>query len=88
MLTSTHNLVKNTSYAGKVANNVKALWTVPASQITPQEHTDFYRFISHAWDEPRYTIQLAADAPISVRSLLYIPTVSHKAKLTLILKFE
>ncbi len=67
---------------GKVANTVKALWTVPSSQISKEEHTEFYRFISKAWDEPRYTIQLNTDAPIAVRSILYIPTVCLSACLS------
>eukprot|EP00042_Codosiga_hollandica_P045596 m.465976 g.465976 ORF g.465976 m.465976 type:complete len:696 (-) comp57057_c0_seq1:99-2186(-) len=63
---------------GAVENTVKPLWTVPANQITEKEHSEFYQFIAKAWDEPKYTIQMSADAPISVRALLYIPTIQRE----------
>lgn len=68
----------NISVNGKVVNTVKALWTLPASQIKQEEHVEFYRFISNAWDEPRYTITMNVDAPLSVRALLYVPTIQRE----------
>ncbi len=48
------------------------------SSITKEQHTEFYRFISNAWDEPRFVIQMATDAPLHVRALLYVPTVQRE----------
>ena len=59
----------------RTVNTVKPLWTLPPNQITKEQHRDFYQFISNSWDDPRYTIMMNVDAPISVKSLLYIPTV-------------
>eukprot|EP00048_Salpingoeca_helianthica_P018186 m.241202 g.241202 ORF g.241202 m.241202 type:complete len:704 (+) comp24100_c0_seq1:72-2183(+) len=59
---------------GEQANTVKALWTVPPGEATPEEHEQFYRLISNAFDKPQYTLQYRTDSPIDIRALLYIPT--------------
>ncbi len=58
---------------GHIVNTVKALWTMSKSEITEKDHTDFYQFIAHAFDEPRYHLQVSTDSPINIRSLLYVP---------------
>ena len=34
---------------------------------------EFYQFIAQRSDTPRYSLHFSADAPIMVRSLLYVP---------------
>lgn len=58
---------------GQKVNTVKALWTLPPSQISEADHKEFYQFIAHAYDEPMFHFQYSADSPINVRSLFYIP---------------
>eukprot|EP00736_Rhodelphis_marinus_P003264 Rmarinus@m.6093 len=53
-------------------NTVEPLWRKNKSEITDDEHTEFYRFISHAFDTPMYKLHFSADTPISVRSVLYV----------------
>lgn len=60
-------------------NVVEALWTKDKNSITDEEHTNFYRFVSHAWDEPMYRLVYKADGPISIRSILYAPTNNPEA---------
>ena len=38
-------------------NSQKALWTRPKSEIKDDEYKDFYRHISHNYDEPSEIIQ-------------------------------
>ncbi|KAI7833311.1 chaperone protein htpG [Kickxella alabastrina] len=59
---------------GEKVNTVEALWTKDKNSITEDEHTDFYRFVSRAWDEPMYNLVYKADGPLSIRSILYAPT--------------
>lgn len=59
---------------GDRVNTVEALWSQPASQISEEQHEKFYRFIANAYDAPRYHFQFAADAPIAIQALLYVPT--------------
>ena len=41
--------------------------------MTPEMHEDFYRFISNAYDKPRYNFHYKTDAPLNIRALFYIP---------------
>ena len=41
------------------------------------QHEEFYRYIAQAHDKPRYTLHYKTDAPLSIRSIFYVPeTVS------------
>lgn len=63
---------------GKV-NTVEALWMKGKDEISNEEHIDFYKFISGAYDSPMIRLHYAVDAPLTVRALLYIPQ-SHTEK--------
>ncbi|KAJ2481096.1 hypothetical protein IWW56_001964 [Coemansia sp. RSA 2131] len=62
------------SVNGEKVNTVEALWTKSKSSITEEEHKNFYRFISHSWDDPMYNLVYQADGPLSIRSILYAPS--------------
>eukprot|EP01052_Picozoa_sp_SAG31_P017444 SAG31_NODE_1193_length_9454_cov_38.779156_8_plen_308_part_00 len=62
--------------AGEKANTISALWAQQPSAITEEQHNEFYRFIANAFDKPRYHFQFAADAPISIQALVYVPDKS------------
>ncbi|KAG0172350.1 hypothetical protein DFQ29_008418, partial [Apophysomyces sp. BC1021] len=57
----------------KEVNTVDALWTKDRNSVTAEEHTQFYRFIANAWDDPQYTLHFKTDAPVSISSVLYVP---------------
>lgn len=57
----------------KKINTVQALWTRNKSEIKEEEYKEFYQFVGHAHDEPRYRLHFTADAPLSIRSLLFVP---------------
>lgn len=42
-------------------------------EVGDWQHTEFYHFIAHAYDEPRYTLHYKTDAPLSIRSIFYVP---------------
>ncbi|KAJ1945725.1 hypothetical protein FBU59_002228 [Linderina macrospora] len=67
------------SVNGEKVNTVEALWTKGKNEISDEEHTDFYRFISRNLDQPLYTLVYKADAPLSIRSILYAPTKDPEA---------
>jgi TNF receptor-associated protein 1 len=54
-------------------NTVQPLWTKNPSEITDEELSEFYKFIANAFDEPMYHYQFNADAPLSIRSILFVP---------------
>ncbi len=55
-------------------NSQKALWLRPASEITKEEHKEFYQHISHDWNEPLKTIHYKAEGTMEFSSLMYIPS--------------
>lgn len=58
---------------GQPVATVGALWTRSPSEITDEQHAEFYRFIAHAYDDPQYRLQYRTDSPLSIRALLYVP---------------
>jgi TNF receptor-associated protein 1 len=63
---------------GKV-NTVQALWMKGKDEVSNEEHIDFYKFISGAYDAPLSRLHYAVDAPLAIRALLYIPQ-THSEK--------
>src|SRR5471032_2636693 len=58
---------------GKRSNTVQALWLRGKNEIKEEEYTEFYKFQSHAFEEPRLRLHFSADAPISIHALLFVP---------------
>ena len=47
--------------------------TKSKNEVTPEQHAEFYRFVSQSFDDPRYTLHFSADAPVSIRAIFYVP---------------
>lgn len=58
---------------GERVNKVEALWLKSKNEVTTEEYTEFYKFIGHAYDEPKYTMHFSADAPLAINALLFVP---------------
>ncbi len=50
-----------------------ALWTRPRNAITPEEYADFYRSLSHQFDEPALTAHWRAEGRIEYTALAFVP---------------
>ena len=59
---------------GTKLNTVQPLWTQSEHEITEDDHQKFYQFISNTSDNPRYSLMFKADAPLNIRSVLYVPS--------------
>ncbi len=57
----------------EVVNSRKALWARPQSEVSDEEYTEFYRHVSHDWQEPLQTIRLSAEGTFEYQALLFIP---------------
>jgi len=55
-------------------NEASALWTRPRSEITDEQYTEFYRHISHGFDDPWHTVHFKAEGAIEYTGLLFIPS--------------
>ncbi|MEO7599071.1 MAG: molecular chaperone HtpG [Opitutus sp.] len=58
---------------GKRINTVQALWLRNKNEIKEEEYVEFYKFQSHAYEEPRLRLHFSADAPLSINALLFVP---------------
>jgi molecular chaperone HtpG len=58
---------------GNVVNTVQALWTKNKSEVTDTEYEEFYKYIGHDSEAPLYRLHFNADAPLSIRALLFAP---------------
>ena len=54
-------------------NSSSALWTKPKSDITEEQYRDFYRALTHNFDEPWLTLHYSAEGIIEYKALLFIP---------------
>lgn len=55
-------------------NSQKPLWTRPKSEITEDEHKEFYRHLSHDWNDPLESIHFRAEGTTEYTALLYLPS--------------
>ncbi|NCU33140.1 MAG: molecular chaperone HtpG, partial [Candidatus Moranbacteria bacterium] len=62
-------------YLGKnKINSVDALWRKDTKQITDEELTEFYKFVSHDYEKPLGHLQLSLEgAAVSFKALLFVP---------------
>ncbi len=58
---------------GKVVNTIQPLWTKNRSEITNDDYSEFYKYIAHDMDAPRYRLHFNADAPLAIRAVLFVP---------------
>jgi molecular chaperone HtpG len=55
-------------------NRASALWMRPRSEVTKEQHKEFYAHVAHSFDEPWLTLHWRAEGKIEYTSLLYIPS--------------
>jgi molecular chaperone HtpG len=57
----------------KHVNQAAALWTRSKGEITPEQYTEFYHHVAHAFDEPWATLHFKAEGKIDYTGLIFIP---------------
>ncbi len=55
-------------------NSGKAIWLKDPSEIKPEEYNDFYKHVSHDFQDPAKTIHFKAEGASEFTALLYIPS--------------
>ena len=59
--------------AAERVNTITALWKEPKSTIKPEQYNEFYKFVSHDFEDPECHIHYSIEAPIQFNALLFIP---------------
>jgi molecular chaperone HtpG len=55
-------------------NSMKALWVRPESEVTDEEYKEFYRHVTHDWEDPMERVVYRAEGATEFHALLYIPS--------------
>ncbi len=55
-------------------NSASALWQRPKSELKPEDYTEAYRMIAHAFDEPAMTLHFKVEGRQSYAGLLFAPS--------------
>lgn len=67
------NVKTETVIEENTVNSMKPIWTRSSSDVKKEEYAEFYRHISHDWQEPLRTIAFKAEGRLEYQSLLFIP---------------
>ena len=63
----------------KQVNTVQAIWASSKSDVTESMYTEFYKFKSGDFEAPLFKLHFSADAPTSIKALLFVGQ-SHDEK--------
>jgi len=58
----------------EIFNNSSAIWMRPKSEITEDQHKEFYKQVAHLPDAPWHTIHNKNEGMVEYTNLLYIPS--------------
>lgn len=65
------------------ANQQAAPWRKPPKDVTPEEYDEFYRQLTFDLDAPLLHAHIVTDAPVDIRSILYVPAKLDRTALNL-----
>ncbi len=61
---------------GKRVNTVQAIWARSKNEVKEEEYKEFYEYLAHDNEPPKYRLHFTADAPIAIQALLFVPSRS------------
>jgi len=67
---------EKTEIKKELANEAKALWILPKSEISDDEYKEFYKTNWHDVEEPLTWIHTSAEGTLEYKTLFYIPKVA------------
>jgi molecular chaperone HtpG len=64
------------------ANRQTAVWRQPPREVTDEQYDDFYKHLTLDFEKPLLHTHLVTDAPVFVRSILYVPAKRERGFLS------
>jgi molecular chaperone HtpG len=58
----------------ETVNSMKALWARTKDEVADDEYNEFYKHISHDWNNPLEIVRMQAEGTIEYQALLFIPS--------------
>ena len=71
--TAVKGVLPKTVTQDETLNSMKAIWTRSRSEVSDEELREFYRHLSHDWQDPIATISAGMEGTFNARILLFIP---------------
>ena len=65
---------RKTVVTRETLNSRKAIWLRDKNEVAEEEYAEFYKHISHDWNEPLERIQAKIEGTLEYRMLLYVPS--------------
>jgi HSP90 family molecular chaperone len=59
---------------GERVNTMDAVWSLEPKNVDLDMHKAFYKFLTGGFDDPLYHLHYRADAPLEIKTLLYVPS--------------
>ena len=59
--------------AAKPLNTMTALWKRAKKDVKPEEYVEFYKHLTHDYDEPLETIHFSGEGQVEFKALLFLP---------------
>jgi molecular chaperone HtpG len=59
---------------GETLNSMKAIWARSKDEVTEDEHREFYKHVSHDWNDPLEHLSVHIEGGFEARALLYVPS--------------
>ncbi|MBK8660321.1 MAG: molecular chaperone HtpG [Ignavibacteriales bacterium] len=59
--------------AAEKINTITALWKEPKNSITPEQYSEFYKIVSHDFEDPECHIHISVEGMVQFNALLFIP---------------
>jgi molecular chaperone HtpG len=59
---------------GETLNSMKAIWARGRDEVSEDEHREFYKHVSHDWNDPLEHLSVHMEGGFEARALLYIPS--------------
>jgi molecular chaperone HtpG len=66
----------------RAINQQTALWRASPQEVEEQAYADFYRQLTLDFEKPLLHVHLVADAPVNIRSILYVPRKRERGLLS------
>lgn len=59
--------------AAEKINTITALWKEPKNSITPEQYSEFYKFVAHDFEDPECHIHISVEGMVQFNALLFVP---------------
>ena len=64
------------THSVETLNSMKALWARPRAEVSEAEYHEFYKQISHDWNDPAEIVHMKAEGNFEYEALLFIPEIA------------